>query len=306
MIVVAETKDMDRNEWLKIRRSGIGGSDAAAVAGLNPYVSRIMVYMDKIGELEPQEENEAMYWGHVMEDIVAQEFSKRTGMKIRRRNATLRHEKYPWMIANIDRMIVGKREGLECKNLSFHSGMKWEDGDLWQYELQCHHYMAVTGFKRWWLAALIGGNRFVYKSIERDEEIIESLIKLESDFWNNHVVPRIPPEMDGSEASSEYLKRKFPISNGEQMHFTSDIESLLEELDEVKKLENEAKERRTEIENKIKSMLGEYEVGIWKDRKVTWKTYESTRLDTKKFKEDHPDLFEKYAKKSSYRTFRVS
>src|SRR5690554_2691682 len=169
MVIAANTLDMTREQWLEERRKGIGGSDAAAIAGLSRYRSPIQVYMDKLGLIEPPEENEAMYWGRKLEDIVAEEFSIRTGLKVRRRNAILQHPEYPFMLANVDRLIVGKNEGLECKTTSAYRADEWkDDGIPWEYAIQCYHYMAVTGYKAWWIAALIGGNQFIYKRIERD------------------------------------------------------------------------------------------------------------------------------------------
>ena len=104
------------------------------------------------------------YFGNVLEEVVAQEFAKRTGLKVQRRNAILQHPAYPWMLANVDRLIVGERIGLECKTASEYLKKEWEGEEIpVTYLLQCQHYMAVTGYEAWWIAVLIGGNKFVYK-----------------------------------------------------------------------------------------------------------------------------------------------
>ena len=268
-------KVLDREEWLKIRQTGIGGSDAAAVAGLSRFRSPLQVYMEKLGLTEPQEETEAMYWGKKLEDLVAEEFSLRTGMKLRRRNETLRHKDYPWMIAHVDRLIVGKDEGLECKTAGAYKADEWQGDDIpWEYAIQCHHYMAVTGYSAWWIAVLIGGNRFVYKRIERDEEIIANLIKIESDFWNNHVVKRIPPDPDGSTASTEFVKSLYPKSNGKALDLPSETAKWIEQYHEALEAEKEARERKNEAQNRLQTLLGEYEIGRFKDWVVEWKTVE--------------------------------
>lgn len=306
MVIAANTLDMTREQWLKERRKGIGGSDAAAIAGLSRYRSPIQVYMDKLGLIEPPEENEAMYWGRKLEDIVAEEFSIRTGLKVRRRNAILQHPEYPFMLANVDRLIVGKNEGLECKTTSAYRADEWKDDEIpWEYAIQCHHYMAVTGYKAWWIAALIGGNQFIYKRIERDESIINNLIKIESDFWHNHVLKQIPPDPDGSDASTEILKQLYPESNGETIELPPDVESLIEQYELAKEEEKAAAERKREAENKIKAIMGEYEQAYWKDRKITWKTMTTYRFDTKRFQKEHPDLYQKYVNETSYRRFKV-
>ena len=306
MVIAANTRDMTREQWLEERRKGIGGSDAAAIAGLSRYRSPIQVYMEKLGLIEPPEENEAMYWGKKLEDIVAEEFSIRTGLKVRRRNAILQHPEHPFMLANVDRLIVGKSEGLECKTTSAYREDEWKDDEIpWEYAIQCHHYMAVTGYSAWWIAVLIGGNKFVYKRIERDEEIIRNLIKIESDFWNNHVLKQIPPDPDGSDASTEILKQLYPESNGETIELPPDVESLIEQYEQAREEEKAAAERKREAENKIKAIMGEYEKGYWKDRKITWKTMTTYRFDTKLFQKEHPDLYQKYVNETSYRRFNV-
>lgn len=304
--VIANTLDMSREQWLELRRQGIGGSDSAAVAGLNPWKSPFAVWLEKTGQIEPEEPGEAAYWGTILEDIVAQEFTKRTGMKVRRRNAILQHHEYPWMIANVDRMLVGASEGLECKTTSAFSAKEWEGDEVpTPYIIQVQHYMAVTGAKAWWLAVLIGGQRFVHKRIERDDELIQQLIEIERDFWENHVVPCVPPEMDGSTASTELLKRMYPEGKPNTINLPSEAGELIETLDllneELKALEI----RKAECENRLKAMLGENEIGKFGDRLVTWKNITSKRIDTNRLKKEKPDIYEQYLTTSSYRKFDV-
>lgn len=307
-LVLAKTSDLSHEEWLRERQKGIGGSDAAAILGLNKWKSPIQVYMEKIGELQTEEQSEAAYWGIRLEEIVADEFSKRTGMKIRKRNAILQHPDYPWMIANVDRLIVGKNEGLECKTTNEFAKGEWEGEEVpAPYLIQCQHYMAVTGYDAWWIAVLIGGNKFQYKKINRDEELIEYIIEAEKAFWENHVVPRVPPEFDGSDASAELLKKLYPEAEPDsETELPSEANKLIEALDQINAEIKELDEQKKEYENKLKAMLGEFERGIVGERIVTWKTINSTRLDTKRFKKDHPELFEKYAKTTKYRRFQIS
>ncbi|EGL82071.1 phage-type endonuclease [Caldalkalibacillus thermarum TA2.A1] len=307
-VVLAKTNEISREEWLKQRQKGIGGSDAAAILGINPWRSPIQVYMEKIGEIDPPPENEAMYWGTRLEEVVAEEFSKRTGLKIRRRNAILQHPGHPWMIANVDRLIVGKKEGLECKTTNEFAKGEWEGDEVpAPYLIQCQHYMAVTGYDAWWIAVLIGGNKFVYKKINRDEELIEYIIEAEKAFWENHVVPRVPPGFDGSDASAELLKKLYPEAEPEsETELPGEACRLVEALDKINAELKELEELKKEYENTLKAMLGEFERGIAGDRIVTWKTVESKRLDTKRFRKDHPELFEEYAKTTKYRRFQIS
>ena len=120
--VLTSTKGMSRNDWLKQRRKGIGGSDAAKVLGISKWGGPLSVYMEKKGLYTPDEPGEAAYWGTVLEDVVAREFEKQSGLKVRRENKIFQHAEYPWMLANVDRRIVGANKGLECKTTSNFMG----------------------------------------------------------------------------------------------------------------------------------------------------------------------------------------
>ncbi|WP_186824495.1 YqaJ viral recombinase family protein, partial [Bacillus licheniformis] len=149
--ILTSTEGMERQAWLEARRRGIGGSDVSAILGLNKWKSPIQLYMDKIGE-SPLEDNEseAARLGNLLEDIVAQEFSRRKGLKVKKRNAILQHEKYPYFLANVDRLIVGRKEGLECKTATVYKRDEWTaDSVPDAYFVQCQWYMSVTGFKKW-------------------------------------------------------------------------------------------------------------------------------------------------------------
>ena len=306
MKVLVRTTDMDHSEWLKWRKKGIGGSDAAAIAGLNPWKSPIAVYLDKIGETEPIEDNERMRIGRDLEDYVAKRFVEATGMKVRRINAILQHSEYPFILANVDRLIVGKKEGLECKVTNSYAKKEWEDEIPIYYEIQCHHYMAVTGYKAWWIACLIGNEKFVYKRIERDEEVIKNLIKIERDFWENYVIPRQMPAPDGSDAATEIIKKMYPNSNPEQViKLPKSYESKLQRLDEIKELISKLDKEKKQLEQEIQVKMGENEIAIIGDRRVTWKTIHSNRFDSKRFKQDYPDLYKKYTNETSYRKFQI-
>jgi putative phage-type endonuclease len=306
--VLTLTADMSREEWLKARKKGIGGSDAAAIAGLNKWKSPVAVYLDKTGQAPDQDQSdESTYWGTVMEDIVAQEFAKRSGLKVRRRNAILKHPEYPFMLANVDRLIVGKQEGLECKTASEYLKDEWKGNEIpASYLIQCQHYMAVTGYQAWWIAVLIGGNKFVYKRIERDDELIQYLIDIEKNFWENHVLANVPPMFDGSDASSELLKVMYPEAVPEtEIELPDNANKIIEALDQVNAELKDLEIRKKEYENQIKAMMGENEKAFAGERIITWKTIHSYKFDSKRFAKDHPELYNQYVKTSSYRRFAV-
>ncbi|MCY8269642.1 YqaJ viral recombinase family protein [Bacillus sonorensis] len=305
--VFMPTENMTEEKWLEARRAGVGGSDAAAIAGLSKWQTPMSVYLDKLGQAsKDNSSSEAAYWGHVHEETVAREFSKRTGKKVRRRKAILQHPNYPFMLANVDRLIVGEQSGLECKTASEYLKDEWEGEEVPDaYLVQCQHYMAVTGFKVWWIAVLIGGNKFVYKKVERDEELIKYLIQVEKDFWENHVQNEIPPMFDGSEASTELLAHMYPVGFEDEKELPLAANELIERYKEAKVEEKKAKKQLKEAENQLKGMLGEYETGNAGKARVIWKTITATRFDTKTFAAKHPELFEKFNKVTTHRRFQV-
>ena len=306
--VLAKTLDMSRDEWLEARREGIGGSDAAAICGLNKWRSPFEVWMEKTGQLKPKEAGEAAYWGTQLEDLVAREFMKRTGLKVQRRNAILRHPKYHFMLANLDRVIVGSNEGpgiLECKTTSSYKAKEWEEDKVpMEYIIQVQHYLAVTGYQYAYIAVLIGGNKFLYKRIERDEELIKNLIAIESEFWTR-VVTMEPPPPDGSAACTELLKEMYPEGEDSEIQLPSEAEKIIEQYDEAAEQEKIWAERKAEAENKLKEMLKKNSKGYIGERTVSWTNVTSARFDSKRFKQENPDLYSKYQKESSYRRFSV-
>lgn len=299
---------MDHKQWLQARTQGIGGSDVSAIAGLNKWKSAVQVFLEKTQAIEEEDiQSEAAYFGNVLEEVVAKEFAKRTDLKVQRRNAILQHPEYPWMLANVDRLIVGEKIGLECKTASEYLKKEWEDEEVpAAYLLQCQHYMAVTGYEAWWIAVLIGGNKFVHKKIERDEELIQYLIDIEKDFWLNNVEKNEPPMFDGSDASTDLLKHLYPESITDSfVSLGKQEELLIEARDQVDREIKVLQEQKAEYENKIKAKLGTNEVGGTENYKVQWKSYTTIRFDSKRFKAEHPDLYEQYAKESISRKFTV-
>ncbi|MBE7128126.1 YqaJ viral recombinase family protein [Bacillus mycoides] len=306
--VLVVTKEMAHEQWLAARKAGIGGSDASAIAGLNKWKSPISVYMDKIGE-SPEEDiqSEAAHFGNVLEEVVAQEFSTRTGLKVRKRNAILQHPKYPWMLANVDRLIIGEKVGLECKTASEYLKKEWEGEEVpTSYLIQCQHYMAVTGYEAWWIAVLIGGNKFIYKKIERDEEVIQYLIDIEKDFWQNHVEKLEPPMFDGSDASTNLLNQMYPKGFEDNvLSLSNEAEILIEARNQIEAELKVLDIQKKEYENKLKAMLGEKAKGATENYTVLWKSYSTNRFDSKRFKEEHPDLHKQYTKESNTRRFSI-
>lgn len=299
---------MDKLEWLKERQRGIGGSDVGAILGVNKWKTPFEVYLEKTEEItEVKETPEAAYWGTELEELVAKEFSKRTGKKVRRDSRHLVHPKYPFMVANIDRRVVGENSILECKTANQFLAKEWDGDEVpASYILQCQHYMSVTGAEKCYIACLIGGQRFIYKEIPRDNELIEMIIAAEKEFWENHVEKRIPPALDGSSAAEKYLNEKYKqsdpsISVDLKSEYAEKIETLMRLNADIKALE----EQKKEIENNIKNELGQAEKGYINDYEISWKQVTSNRVDTKLLKSKYEDIYKEVCKESASRRFRV-
>ena len=165
------TLNLSKEDWLRYRKCGITGTDAGAILGLNPYRSAFQVYHDKISDTIENMDNEAMRQGRDLEDYVAQRFSEETGFKVRRANAIYQSEEHPLLLADFDRLIVGQKAGLECKTVSPFSADKWADGKIpAHYMAQVNHYLAVSGFDCWYIAALIFGKELVIHKITTDPD----------------------------------------------------------------------------------------------------------------------------------------
>ncbi len=306
--VIADTKYMSKEEWLKHRQSGIGGSDASCIAGLNPWKSSIQLYMEKKEENPKENKSLRMELGNRLEGLVAELFTEETGLKVRNVNGILQNDKYPFALANIDRAIVGEKAFLECKTTNSYALKEWEEGVPAHYEIQCLHYMAITGATHCYIAALIGNSDFIWHKIERDEETIDYLMQIEKDFWENNIEKDVVPMPDGSDAYSEYLKNKYDKSNGQviELHLLEDGKEKLNRYDEIvediKVLEVEKKT----IEQEIQLHMEEFEVAKIGNRKITWKTSNRNTIDSKKLKAEMPEIAEQYMKTSTSRTFRIS
>ncbi|WP_319403233.1 lambda-exonuclease family protein [uncultured Anaeromusa sp.] len=293
------TINMSHEDWIETRKNGIGGSDVAAVLGISKYKSPIALWLEKTGMVEPEDlsEKESVYWGNTLEEVVAKEFERRTGKKVKRRNAILFHPKHSYMFANVDRLVVGEKAGLECKTAGWRQESRWEGDEVPdEYYLQCQHYLAVTGLKKWYIAVLIGGQIFVWKEIPRNEEIIRMLIEKEADFWSL-VETRTRPAIDGSEASAEALKRELPSSNGSTIDLPADAAFWIEQYETGKESLKTAEEAVRLAENHLKEFLGENEAGECGERVVIWKsTKPRESFDKAKFEKDYPGIYQNYTK----------
>lgn len=300
------TVNMTNEEWLALRKTGIGGSDAGTVCGLNPYSSPVKLFHDKTSREIEELDNEAVRQGHDLEEYVAQRFTEATGLKVRRSNYIYRSLEYPFMIADVDRLVVGEDAGLECKTASAYSADKWKDGDIpLHYIMQCCHYMAVTGKRVWYIAAVILGKEFVYRKLVWNDELISRLIEMEKDFWENHVMAGVMPPPDGSQACDKLLNGYFgTVRKGSSVSlpgFDEKLNRRAEILEEIDRLQKE----QSCIEQEVKLYMQDNEFASSDRYRVSWSSVETTRLDTQRIKLEKPEIYRDYAKVSTSRRFQV-
>ncbi|MFP3683945.1 YqaJ viral recombinase family protein [Bacillus sp. SIMBA_026] len=308
--VFASTADMSRDEWLLERRKGIGGSDASVVLGLNKWRTAFELWLDKTGQVPVSESaSEAAYFGSILEDIVAKEFEVRSGKKVRRKKSMLKHPEYDFILANVDRMIVGEKAILECKTTSEYNLKEWENDEIpADYIVQVQHYLGVLGpeYKKAYFAVLIGGNKFVWKEIERDDELIEMIFTAEVEFWNTSVLGGVAPALDGSSAAEEYLKKRYAETESNKViDLTAVNRERIKQYLQLKESIAELQLQAKELENQIKHEMKEAEYGFIGNYQTSWKPVITNRIDTNKLKEQFPDVYEKVTKEVQYRRFGI-
>ncbi len=265
-------------EQLEMRKSGIGASEMPAIMGEDPYRTAIDIYLEKTSKAPPFEGNQYTYWGNVLEPAIAQRYAELNGVELVESD-TLVHQKHSWMMATPDRIVmVDPRRGLECKNRGAYSvfGKQWgepgTDEVPNEVAIQCHASMEVTGFKRWDAAVLIGGNDWSSYVLEYDKVIAESMVEVAHDFWHEHVLKDICPELDGSESSANYVASKWQKHGELIVPADEKTASTAEQLREVRALIKEYGESEERYKNLIKDAIGEAAgVELPDGKKITWK-----------------------------------
>ena len=303
---ITKVKTASPEEWRELRSHYIGGSDAAAVVGLNAYASPYSLWAEKTGKVPGFAGNLATEVGTFLEEFVAQKFAQVTGKKVRKNNQSFLNSMYPFAIANIDREIVGEDAGLEIKTTDSLNMKKFNGGEYpANYYVQCVHYLAVTGKKRWYLAVLIGNKEFKWFTIERDEYEIAALMTAEADFWEL-VETDTPPAIDGTAATSEALKTIYAESDDSICDLTA-FSTNLHQYIALKKQIKELELLADEAANRVKEFMGASGGGECDGFKVSWKSQTRRTFDSKRFAKENPDVdLSGYYKETNTRMFRVS
>lgn len=305
---ILKLADVTEKEWVEFRKNSIGGSDCATIVGLNKFKSAYTLWAEKTGKLvETFQGNELTRQGNDLEDYVAKRFCEATDKKVRKLPHMYAHNDYPFLTANVDRAIIGENAGLECKTTSVYNKSDFENGEIPPYYYcQCMHYMSVMGYDKMYLAVLVLSKGFYWFEIERDEAEIEALVKAEIDFWENNVVSKVAPEIDGSESTYETINALY--SNEEISEMSSDLNTVEEDITSYQALKAQIKlleEEAQKAKNKIIAELGNSTLGSSQGYTVTFKPQNYTRLDSTTIKAKYPEIYKECTVTSPTKILRI-
>lgn len=308
--MIREISYNSKEEWLALRKKlGVGGSDAGAVIGMNPYKSAYTLWAEKTGRIPEFEGNLITEVGSYLEAFVAELFERETGKKVRRKNRMLVNDAYPFAFADVDRLVVGEKALLEIKTTNSFPIMKQlrNSSEFPEaYYAQVVHYLAVSGLEKAYLAVLINCREFKVFELERDEDEIAALMGAEEEFWCGYVKNDTPPPADGAASTSDTITAIYPESNDDTVSLIA-YETDLKQYMNFNALIKDLEKQRDEVANRIKAFMGESGRGESDGYKVSWTSSSRSSFDSKKFAADHKDLdLSEYYKTSSYRTFKVT
>jgi len=296
-------------EQLKERKNQIGGSDIASIMGRNRWVTPLQLWAEKTGQVDPRDisDLEHVQLGSDLEDFVAQQFTKRTGLKVRRDSRTFKHPEHQYMVAHIDRRITGSDEILECKTCSAWKAKEWEGDDMpIEYIYQVMWYLGITGMQKAYLACLIGGQKFVIKHIEFDQNIFQDMLNAAIHFMDYCVIQGNAPASCADD--SDFLVELYPQAILEELPLTpkgeEEVRTLIENREALNRVIKHSKKEIDEIDAQIKMMMGEAEMIRVDNIKITWTNQITTRVDTAKLKEN--GIYDEYSKSTETRVFRTS
>ena len=264
-------------EWVNKRNDRLGGSDASAALGLNPYKSQIKLFVEKVKKISDDlSQNKRVQSGTFYEDAVAQRFMDETGLKVRRHNFMVYSEEYPFMAASFDRIGKdknGKRFILEIKTTSEYKLSEWREGIPFPALCQIYHYLIVSDYDYGYVCAQIGFADFVIHKVTRDKDFESMIIEKEKHFWTNYVEKNVLPPVDETESTKKALFELYPQSKySDPVILPSKFNDMLEEREQLKHDILIMSNSVEKIENEIKAELGEEEYGTTENFTVKWKT----------------------------------
>ncbi len=330
--VFVSTENLPEDEWLEWRRKGIGGSDVASAMGLSPYRTMRELYYDKIGTeaiVEGADKSITFQIGHLLEDVVAQIFAKKTGLSVYRDQTMYQHPLFPFMLADVDRLVRmpdGSTAILECKTAHYDTQYLWaNDGVPRHYELQVRHYMSVLNINVAYIACLFSNNEndFVWRKIERDLDEEENNIMLLQDFWTRYVCNRVePPLNEKPDMVLEVLRRYYGPADTSAPETVIDatFAPALEQILAWKKEKSDLEGRARKLDSQIKTayapiaeLMGASCRASCENKGVTYRISFSPQYreginkeQLSKLKAQHEDIYDEFVDTTESRVFKVS
>jgi len=260
------SQEADFQGWLDAHGQGIGASEIAAILGEHPFKSALRVWAEKTGALPPQDlsDVESVSWGLRLEPVVAEEFERRTGITVERWGTLLRSNTDPWALATPDYRVVDSNIPVQVKTTSAYRLTGWADGPPREVFLQVQQEMLVTGAPMAYVAVLVGGQRFMWAEVPRDEEAIAAIQLAGEEFWYM-VQARTWPALEGSEDEALAIKELWPRATGEEIALPATLLPLASQLERVRYHLNDMEREETALSNEIKMALGAAEFGRFPD-----------------------------------------
>jgi putative phage-type endonuclease len=241
-------------EQKEIRRKGLGATDCAVVMGLSRYKTPYELWLEKTGRAEEATilTDDRLHLRHAHEETISREYARRKNVKLRRVNQTIFHKRLPFMLCNLDRVIIGQKKIVECKSASGfmrgHWGESGSDEAPIEYLLQVQHQMACSEYEDSDIAALIDIDDYRIYATPRNEKVIAKIEDACEKFWVEHVLADIPPPP----TTRGDLKLMYPINNGNFIEAGSNVHLLLDDIETIK---NQIKESTSDKEKLEKELI---------------------------------------------------
>ena len=289
---------MNHRDWLTARKTGLGGTDIAAIMGIHPYKTAMSVYAEKLELIEPGIPTPAMKLGLALEPVIAKLYTEETGERlIKAPFARMFSDKFKWVIGSPDRLTHDKELVVELKSVGARSA--WRFGAHGtsevpkEYFLQVQWYLMILNLGLGHLAALIGGNEFRIFNIESDKELQDMMLDLGARFWTDHILKKVPPPPSGLPVDTALIKRLNQQSSGEMKAAFPETEELMISLAEAKAQRDFQERKIAEFENRIKLEIGDADGIEGLNYIATWKkTKDGTNIDWEKVAKDLRDALE--------------
>lgn len=274
---------MEFDSFLEKRKTGLGGSDVAALFGKSPWASAHQIWLSKTG-IDGGEKKEIEVHQELglakQQGLVEMYLRRRPGISVEVSPEQIQHPVHSFMIGNLDGLIcdeTGKPVGvLEIKTAGYQKAWQWGSEETDEvpedYNLQVHHYMAVTGLRYAEIAVEIAGYQFRIYRIERNEELINIIIDRCKDFWENYVIPRVPPPIDGSKGAAKMLSALYPDSEDREVVADENIDKLVRAFFETRRKLEDLEAEEMAGANQIKEIMKDAGYLTGPGYKIGWKT----------------------------------